>query len=62
MRFHPGAINDMQASSDGMFLATTSNDNALKVYDVVNFGALPSLRMACCLLTSSDRYDQHALP
>jgi hypothetical protein len=33
----------MQASSDGMYLATTSNDKALKVYDVVNFGQVAAL-------------------
>eukprot|EP00730_Choanoeca_flexa_P014568 TRINITY_DN6414_c0_g1_i2.p1 TRINITY_DN6414_c0_g1~~TRINITY_DN6414_c0_g1_i2.p1 ORF type:complete len:620 (+),score=157.07 TRINITY_DN6414_c0_g1_i2:2-1861(+) len=50
---HLGAINDMKVSSDGMYLATTSTDKALKVYDVVNFDMISMISLdyepnICC--------------
>ena len=38
LRAHLGSIEGMAASADGLVLATTSNDNTLKIYDVVGFG------------------------
>ena len=33
-----GRILDMSVSPDGLLLCTTSEDKALKIFDVVNFG------------------------
>jgi len=33
-----GKILDMCASPDGLLLCTTSEDKALKIFDVINFG------------------------
>ena len=33
-----GKILDVSVSPDGLLLCTTSEDKALKVFDVVNFG------------------------
>lgn len=33
-----GKINALVVSADGLAMATTSEDKALKIYDVVNFG------------------------
>ena len=33
-----GKILDMSVSPDGLLLSTTSEDKALKIFDVVNFG------------------------
>lgn len=37
-RAHLGPLTSMSVSADGMFLCTTSVDQTLKVYDVINFG------------------------
>ena len=33
-----GKINSMSVSGDGLLLSTASDDKALKIFDVVNFG------------------------
>ncbi len=33
-----GRINGMSVSADGLLLCTTSDDKALKIFDVINFG------------------------
>ena len=33
-----GRINSMSVSEDGLLLCTTSEDRALKIFDVINFG------------------------
>ena len=33
-----GKINALAVSADGLTMATTSEDKALKIYDIVNFG------------------------
>ena len=37
-RSHLGSITSLSASADGLHLCTTSNDQAMKVYDIINFG------------------------
>ncbi len=34
----PGKILDMCVSPDGLLLCTSSDDKALKIFDVINFG------------------------
>lgn len=38
MGLFAGKILDMSASPDGLLLCTTSEDKALKIFDVINFG------------------------
>ena len=38
VHIHTGKILDMSVSPDGLMLCTTSDDRALKIFDVVNFG------------------------
>lgn len=33
-----GKINGVSVSADGLLLSTTSDDKALKIFDVINFG------------------------
>ena len=60
-----GPINSMAVSADGMMLATTSTDKALKIYDVENFGArswpLLDRRAPACSRpwVVAPRHDQH---
>jgi peptidylprolyl isomerase domain and WD repeat-containing protein 1 len=37
---HLGPIIKMDASPDGLLLATISKDTTMKIYDIVNFGKL----------------------
>ena len=37
-RAHLERVVDMATSSDGLLMCTISNDKAIKVFDVVNFG------------------------
>ena len=45
-RAHLERVVDMATSSDGLLMCTISNDKAIKVFDVVNFG---EFKDACCV-------------
>ncbi|KJE96934.1 cyclophilin [Capsaspora owczarzaki ATCC 30864] len=52
-RSHLTGMTDVAASHDGMFLATTSSDKMLKIYDVVNFDMMNIINLGddeatCC--------------
>ena len=47
LRAHLGSIEGIAASADGLLLATVSNDQSLKIYDIVNFGL--HLSIHCCM-------------
>lgn len=44
-RAHLTPITGVSASADGQLFATVSEDRTAKVFDVVNFGEYPSLRL-----------------
>jgi hypothetical protein len=52
---------DVSVSPDGLLMCTTSEDKALKVFDVINFGELMKAAPLSNLhpLVCSCRYDQH---
>eukprot|EP00035_Acanthoeca_spectabilis_P023925 m.451597 g.451597 ORF g.451597 m.451597 type:complete len:634 (+) comp20176_c0_seq1:195-2096(+) len=45
-RSHLGEISGMGGSVDGYYLATTSNDNALKIYDILNFDMINMMKLS----------------
>ncbi|XP_064385842.1 peptidylprolyl isomerase domain and WD repeat-containing protein 1-like [Halichondria panicea] len=44
-RAHLGRINGMSVSADGLLLCTTSDDKALKIFDVINFDMINMFRL-----------------
>ena len=57
---HLGAIVQLQASNDGLLLATIGKDNALKIFDVINFGEFYLLLLCFRSWLIVGRYDQSA--
>eukprot|EP00053_Salpingoeca_punica_P011903 m.106158 g.106158 ORF g.106158 m.106158 type:complete len:628 (+) comp15809_c0_seq2:41-1924(+) len=42
---HLGSIEDLAVSFDGLNLASTSNDQSLKIYDIINFDMINMMRL-----------------